>query len=170
MNHASGCAVAVAMNHAATSVVNETSDTAAYAIRQIVFIGEAAAAQSARPTLRGYDREMLPTRTRPIEDRATPFHGGREQPHASDRVRADQETGSVSIMRARRLKYLFAVSAAGVLVSGGAAIGTAGIAVASTPTHAPQVSVGYHSDDGDDDGGDGYDGGDDYEDGGDSGD
>ncbi|MGW1600976.1 hypothetical protein [Streptomyces eurythermus] len=67
-------------------------------------------------------------------------------------------------MRARRLKYLFAVSAAGVLVAGGAALGTAGIAVASAPTHAPQASVGYHSDDGDDGDDDGYDDG--YDDGG----
>ncbi|MFF0850090.1 hypothetical protein ACFYVM_03450 [Streptomyces sp. NPDC003280] len=51
-------------------------------------------------------------------------------------------------MRARRLKYLVAASAAGVLVAGGAAIGTAGTAIASAPTHAPQVSVAYHSDHG----------------------
>ncbi|WP_234335956.1 hypothetical protein [Streptomyces sp. NRRL S-1022] len=43
-------------------------------------------------------------------------------------------------MKAQRVRHLFAVSAAGVLLAGGAAIGTAGTASAATPD---QVSTNH---------------------------
>ncbi|MFD7557062.1 hypothetical protein ACFV9E_21320 [Streptomyces sp. NPDC059835] len=53
-------------------------------------------------------------------------------------------------MFAQRAKRLFAVSAAGVLMAGGAALATAGSASAATPTqHVSYVAGGWdHDDDG----------------------
>ncbi|MFE6840726.1 hypothetical protein ACFVFI_38650, partial [Streptomyces sp. NPDC057705] len=45
-------------------------------------------------------------------------------------------------MQALRVKRLFAVSAIGVLMAGGAAIGAAGTASAATPTHSPTYVTG----------------------------
>ncbi|MFE2140687.1 hypothetical protein ACFXA3_02830 [Streptomyces sp. NPDC059456] len=64
-------------------------------------------------------------------------------------------------MQAIRAKRLFAVSAIGVLMAGGAALGAAGAASAAVPTH-PVTSVTTVTHGGgwdDDDGGYGYGGG-----------
>ncbi|MFE9168289.1 hypothetical protein ACFYNZ_01980 [Streptomyces kebangsaanensis] len=45
-------------------------------------------------------------------------------------------------MKAQRARRLFAMSAAGVLLAGGAAIGAAGTASAATPAHV-STSVGH---------------------------
>ncbi|WP_208611457.1 hypothetical protein [Streptomyces bungoensis] len=50
-------------------------------------------------------------------------------------------------MRAQRTKRLFAVSAAGALLAGGAAIGVAGTASAATPAHHSSYSHGFNRDD-----------------------
>ncbi|MFJ7591703.1 hypothetical protein ACIQZO_30895 [Streptomyces sp. NPDC097617] len=52
-------------------------------------------------------------------------------------------------MQALRVKRLFAVSAIGVLMAGGAALGAAGTASAATPTHAPTYVTGGGWGDGD---------------------
>ncbi|OEJ34520.1 hypothetical protein [Streptomyces subrutilus] len=59
-------------------------------------------------------------------------------------------------MRAQRAKRLFVVSAAGLLMAGGAALGTAGTASAATPTQTVSyVTGGWDHDDDDDYGGHG---------------
>ncbi|MEU7729634.1 hypothetical protein AB0B78_31015 [Streptomyces sp. NPDC040724] len=45
-------------------------------------------------------------------------------------------------MQALRVKRLFAVSAIGVLMAGGAALGAAGTASAATPTHSTTYVTG----------------------------
>ncbi|WP_404952697.1 hypothetical protein [Streptomyces sp. 147326] len=45
-------------------------------------------------------------------------------------------------MQALRVKRLFAVSAIGVLMAGGAALGAAGTASAATPTHSATYVTG----------------------------
>ncbi|MFD6874156.1 MULTISPECIES: hypothetical protein [unclassified Streptomyces] len=45
-------------------------------------------------------------------------------------------------MHAQRAKRLFAISAAGLLMAGGAAIGTAGTASAATPSHSVSYLTG----------------------------
>ncbi|MEU2448871.1 MULTISPECIES: hypothetical protein [Streptomyces] len=52
-------------------------------------------------------------------------------------------------MQALRVKRLFAVSAIGVLMAGGAALGAAGTASAAAPTHAPTYVTGGGWDDDD---------------------
>ncbi|MEU1464666.1 hypothetical protein ABZ467_28985 [Streptomyces sp. NPDC005727] len=52
------------------------------------------------------------------------------------------------IMRTQLTKRLFAVSAAGVLLAGGAAIGAAGTTAAATPAHLSSYSHGVNRDDG----------------------
>ncbi|MEU3059193.1 hypothetical protein AB0P12_23535 [Streptomyces subrutilus] len=60
-------------------------------------------------------------------------------------------------MHAQRAKRLFAVSAAGLLMAGGAAFGAAGTASAATPAQTPTHSVGYvNGGGGCDDDGDGW--------------
>ncbi|GLX21679.1 MULTISPECIES: hypothetical protein [Streptomyces] len=56
-------------------------------------------------------------------------------------------------MRALRVKQLFAASAIGVLMAGGAAIGAAGTASAAVPTHSVSYVTGGGWDDDDDHGG-----------------
>ncbi|MCF3184494.1 hypothetical protein [Streptomyces sp. NPDC096033] len=59
-------------------------------------------------------------------------------------------------MQALRVKRLFAASAIGVLLAGGAAMGAAGTASAAVPTHAVAYSHGGGWDNDDDWGGHGH--------------
>ncbi|MFD3550442.1 hypothetical protein ACFWUW_33490 [Streptomyces sp. NPDC058655] len=61
-------------------------------------------------------------------------------------------------MHAQRVKRLFAVSAAGALMAGGVALGTAGTASAAAPTHSVSYVTGGDCGD-DDDGWGGHRGG-----------